>query len=161
MGDSASGKSQRRVFLVVVDDSPELNVALRFASRRARATAGRVALLYVIEPAKAEWLGVGEIMREERRAEAETRLQELAADVRALAGDPPVLHLREGELAGELLRLLDEDPGISVLVLAADTGPKGPGPLVAALSGRLIGKLHVPLTIVPGSLTPAEIDAIT
>ena len=33
--------------------------------------------------------------------------------------------------------------------------------VVAALSGRLIGKLHVPLTIVPGSLTPAEIDAIT
>ena len=73
----------------------------------------------------------------------------------------PVLHVREGEPAAELLRLLDEEPSISVVVLGADPGPKGPGPLVTALSGRLIGKLRVPLTIVPGSLSHAAIDAIT
>jgi hypothetical protein len=48
-----------------------------------------------------------------------------------------------------------------VLVLGADPGPKGPGPLVTALSGRLIGKLRVPVTIVPGSLSYAAIDSIT
>jgi nucleotide-binding universal stress UspA family protein len=72
-----------------------------------------------------------------------------------------MLHVREGKPATELLRLLDEEPGISVLVLAADPGPKGPGPLVTALSERLIGKLRVPVTIVPGSLSFAAIDAIT
>ena len=148
MSGEAGGPHQR-VFLVVVDSSPEMKVALRFACRRARATGGRLAMLYVTEPASAEWLGVGEIMREERRAEAETRLQELAVDV------------REGDPADELLRLLGEEPTISVLVLGADPGPKGPGPLIAALSGRLIGKLHVPMTIVPGSMTSAEIDAVT
>ena len=35
------------------------------------------------------------------------------------------------------------------------------GPLVTALSGRLIGRLRVPVTIVPGSLSYAAIDAIT
>jgi nucleotide-binding universal stress UspA family protein len=160
MSGEADGHHQR-VFLVVVDSSPEMKVALRFACRRARATGGRLAMLYVTEPASAEWLGVGEIMREERRAEAETRLQELAVDVREMSGDVPVLYVREGDPADELLRLLGEEPTISVLVLGADPGPKGPGPLIAALSGRLIGKLHVPMTIVPGSMTSAEIDAVT
>lgn len=160
MSGEAGGPHQR-VFLVVVDSSPEMKVALRFACRRARATGGRLAMLYVTEPATAEWLGVGEIMREERRAEAETRLQELAVDVREMSGDVPVLYVREGDPADELLRLLGEEPTISVLVLGADPGPKGPGPLIAALSGRLIGKLHVPMTIVPGSMTSAEIDAVT
>ncbi|MCH8808530.1 MAG: universal stress protein, partial [Proteobacteria bacterium] len=40
-----------RVFLVVVDETEEMKVALRFACLRARRTGGRVALLYVIEPA--------------------------------------------------------------------------------------------------------------
>lgn len=161
MTDQTGGEHHHRVFLVVVDQTPELKVALRFASRRAHATGGRVAMLYVTEPVSSEWLGVGEIMREERRTEAETRLQELAADVREMSGDMPMLHVREGTPATELLRLLDEEPGISVLVLAADPGPNGPGPLVTALSGRLIGKLRVPVTIVPGSLSFAAIDAIT
>jgi nucleotide-binding universal stress UspA family protein len=154
-------KEAQRVFLVVVDQSPELKQALRFASRRASKTQGRVAMLYVVEPASAEWLSVGDLMREERRAEAEMRLQELAATVKEISGDMPIVYVREGEAREELLKLLDEEPTISVLVLGADPGPKGPGPLITALTGKQIGKLRVPLTIVPGSMTIRAIDAVT
>lgn len=154
-------KQAHRVFLVVVDQSDELKVALRFASRRARATGGRVAMLYVTEPAEAEWLGVGDIMREERRAEAEQRLQELSTLVQDLSGEMPVLYVREGTVREELLRLVDEEPSISILVLGADVGAGGPGPLVTALTGKFAGKLHIPLTVVPGSLNDEEVDAIT
>ncbi|HEX2113414.1 MAG TPA: universal stress protein [Alphaproteobacteria bacterium] len=154
-------KQAHRVFLVVVDQSAELKLALRFAARRARATGGRVAMLYVTEPAEAEWLGVGDIMREERRAEAEQRLQELSTQVQNLSGEMPILYVREGNVREELLKLIDEEPSISILVLAADAGAGGPGPLVTALTGKFAGKLHIPLTIVPGSLTEEEVDAIT
>lgn len=154
-------KQAHRVFLVVVDQSAELQLALRFAARRARATGGRVAMLYVTEPAEAEWLGVGDIMREERRTEAEQRLQELSTQVQTLSGEMPVLYVREGTVREELLKLIDEEPSISILVLGADVGASGPGPLVTALAGKFAGKLHIPLTIVPGSLSEAEVDAIT
>jgi nucleotide-binding universal stress UspA family protein len=154
-------KQAHRVFLVVADQSAELKLALRFASRRARATGGRVAMLYVTEPAEAEWLGVGDIMREERRAEAEQRLQELSTLVQTLSGEMPILYVREGTVREELLKLIDEEPSISILVLGADVGTGGPGPLVTALTGKVANKLHIPLTIVPGSLTEAEVDAIT
>lgn len=154
-------KQAQRVFLLVVDETAELRVALRFACLRAKATGGRVAMLYVTEPADSEWLGVSKIMREERRTEAEHRLQELSARVQELSGEMPILYVREGSVRDELLKLLDEEPSVSILVLGADTGPRGPGPLVSALAGKYAGRLRVPLTIVPGSLSDEDVDVIT
>lgn len=151
-----------RVFLVVVDDSPEMQAALRFACRRAQHSGGRVALLRVIEPTEYEhFASIGNLMRAEAREAAEELLNRLAADVNQMSGQLPVLFVREGNPRDELIRLISEEPSISVLVLAADTGPGGPGPLVTALTGKYIGKLRVPLTLVPGSLTPEQIDDIT
>ena len=42
------GTANPRVFLVVVDESKELQAALHYAARRAAHTGGRIALLYVI-----------------------------------------------------------------------------------------------------------------
>ncbi|EPY02283.1 universal stress protein [Magnetospirillum fulvum] len=154
--------SNCRVFLVVVDDTPEQVAALRYASRRARSTGGRVALLRVIEPAEfQQFAAIGALMRDEARAGAETLLTRLAAEIEALSGDIPALYVREGTPRDEVIRLIADEPSISQLVLAADPGPGGPGPLVTALTGRYVGRLRVPVTIVPGSLTDPQIDQIT
>lgn len=157
----ATAKSSGRVFLVVVDESPELKVALRYACIRARKTAGRVALLYVIEPADfQQWMGVNELMREEAREEAEQTLQKMAADVQKLSGAMPVLYVREGDRRDELLALIAEEPMISILVLGAATGPRGPGPLVSALTTKFVGKLRIPITVVPGNLSADDVDNV-
>jgi nucleotide-binding universal stress UspA family protein len=150
-----------RVFLVVVDESAEMKLALYFACRRARQTGGRVALLHVLEPSEFQhWMSVGELMREEAREEAEQKLQQLASQVYDMAGTMPILYLREGARRDELLKLIGEEPRISILVLGASTGSGGPGPLVSALTGKMLGRLRVPLTLVPDSLTEEEIDQI-
>src|SRR5579863_8271971 len=157
MGDSTP-QQQHRIFLVVVDDSEEMGVALRYAALRAR----RTALLYVIEPSDLQqWMAVESLMREEHRQEAEQLLQKLSQQVAELAGSPPIVHIREGRRRDELLALLDEDPSISVLVLASSPRPEGPGPLITALTGKFSDKLRVPVTIVPGSLTDEQIDHVT
>jgi nucleotide-binding universal stress UspA family protein len=150
-----------RVFLVVVDNSPERGVALRYACLRAKKGGGRVALLRVIEPAgQVEWAGVGAMLQEERREEAESLLSGLAAEVNEITGGMPILLVREGEPRDELLALLEEDPRISILVLASSTASGGPGPLISALtSGRY--RVTVPLTIVPGGLDDQELDRVT
>lgn len=151
-----------RVFLVVVDDSPERAVALRYACLRAAKSGGRVALLRVVEPVEqSEWAGIGAMMQAERRDEAETLLSGLASQVTDITGGLPILLLREGDAAEELLALLDEDPRISILVLATAPGSKGPGPLISALTGRLAHRLTVPMTVVPGGMSDAELERVT
>lgn len=151
-----------RVFLIVVDNTPELRVALRYACRRAKRTGGRVALLCVMEPPEPQhWAAIGDLMREEARQQAEQVAAGLAEQVVAMTGLPPILHFREGGRRDQLLKLLAEEPSISILVLAAGTGSDGPGPLVSTMVSKYSATLKVPMTIVPGSLTDAQVDAIT
>lgn len=160
MSDSSAVQEQR-VFLVVVDDSAEMEIALRFAARRAQHTGGRVAMLHVIEPTDFQhWMTVGNLMREEARSEAEQLLQKLAARINELTGQMPILYVREGTRRDELLKLIEEEPSIQILVLAANVDQGGPGPLVAALTGRFLNRLRIPLTIVPGNLSDEDIDSI-
>ncbi|MFQ3622390.1 MAG: universal stress protein [Acetobacteraceae bacterium] len=151
-----------RTFLVVVDDSPERAVALRYAALRAARGGGHVALLRVIEPpGQTEWAGVAEMMREERRAQAEQLLQGLAAEVNRFTGTVPMLYVREGDPREELLGLLAEEPAISVLVLASSTSSEGPGPLITALTGRYNRQVRTPLVIVPGALSEDDLEKVT
>lgn len=159
---TAQNDAQPRIFLVVVDETEEMGVALRYAARRAQHTGGRVALLHTVDQGDFQhWAALEELMRQERRDEAEQTLHRLGQQVQTLAGSPAVLFLREGDSLEELLSLIAQEPSISILVLAAGTGSGGPGPLVSALVGRLSGGLRIPVTVVPGGLTEAEIDAIT
>jgi nucleotide-binding universal stress UspA family protein len=151
-----------RVFLVVVDKSPEMRTALRYACRRAKRTGGRVALLYVMpSPEGQQWGAVVDLMREEARLEAEQAVGRYAEIAATLTGQPPSIYIREGGSRDELIRLLNEDRSISVLVLGSASNNEGPGPLVAALTGKSASQLRIPLTIVPGRLSDAEIDAIS
>lgn len=151
-----------RVFLVVVDDSEEMNVALHFACQRAKHTGGRVALFRSIEPIEFQhWMGVGAIMREEAREEAEELMDRMSQRVVEMSDKIPVVYLREGPIREELMKLIEEEPSISILVLAAAAKSENPGPLVSYLSSKGASRLRIPITIVPGSLTTEQIDAIT
>lgn len=159
MTDAPSPAStyRERIFLVVVDESEEMRVALRYAALRAFHTGGKVALLSVVEPPGVQISkAVEDRMAEERREEVEQLLSKLTADVKDTCGNTPIIYIREGRPRDELFALLDEEPSISVLVLAAGAGQEGPGPLITALIGRS-GQLRVPITIVPGTLTNEQI----
>ncbi len=150
-----------RTFLCIVDESEELHQALRYACRRARQTGGRVALLYVLEPAEFQhWMAVGNLMEEERREQAEEMLQVVSSVVQKLSGSIPVIYIREGKLTEQLEELLESEGELSVLVLGAATGSEGPGRLISYALKR-ISKLAIPITLVPGGLSDKEIDAIS
>lgn len=149
------------VFLVVVDDSEEMHQALQFACGRAKNVGGRVALLYCIAPAEFEyWAGVGELMRQEAREEAEAKMAIHADYARELTGSTPMLHVREGDIRDELLTLINEHAEISLLVLGADTTSETAGPLVTFLTTRGASQCRVPITVVPGNLTDEQLDAL-
>ncbi|MEM9761175.1 MAG: universal stress protein [Pseudomonadota bacterium] len=150
-----------RKFMVVVDETPECQQAMRFAARRAKNTGGRVLMLYVIKPDEFQhWMGVAEVMRAEARTAAEERLQELAEEMSQLSGMTPEFAIREGKAMDEVLSAIDEDPEVGVLVLGAGEDD-GPGPLVSQLVAKQGHRMRVPITVVPGSLSLSRIDEIS
>jgi nucleotide-binding universal stress UspA family protein len=157
-----SQEKQARIFLVVVDETEEMTVALHYAALRARNSGGRVALLHVIPPGELQqWGAIEELMKQEQREEAEQLLQRLAKEVVDISGTMPTLYIREGQASDQLMKLIQEEPSISILVLAAGTGRGGPGPLINYVVGQMAGSLRIPVTVVPGSLSDMQLDAIT
>jgi len=158
---SGTAPGRPRKFVVAVDRTPECRVAVRFAARRAQHTGGRVTLVCISEPEEfQQWRGVAEIMKDEARAEAEHLIHEAAKAVNELSGILPELVILEGSPAECLTEFVNSDADISILVLAASTAREGPGPLVAAFAGRA-GANPVPVTIVPGSFSDAQVDALS
>ena len=116
--------------LVVIDDTEECDRAVYFASRRAARIGGNVVMLRVIEmhDQSQQWLGVADIMRAEAHEEADAQLSKYAARANGIAGITPERVVREGDKAEEILKLIDEDEDIFILVLAAGTGAGGTRP---------------------------------
>jgi nucleotide-binding universal stress UspA family protein len=155
-------ESESPQFLVVVDDTLECRKALRFAWRRAQRTGAGVTLLRVIDPVDFQhWLAVEERMREEAHEEAEALLKKLAVEVQQQSEILPELVVREGPIRDVLIKLIDEDHAIRILVLGAGSGADGPGPLVSQMAGKMSGAMRVPITVVPGSLSDDQLDLLT
>jgi len=150
-----------RVYLVVIDDSPESGIALRFAARRAARTGGAVEVLAVVPPQEfIAFGGVQATIEEEARLHAEGLVARAAGTLLEEAGLRPSLTVRHGDAVKAVREAIDADPNIAALVLGAAAGGP-PGPLVAHFAGTDAGTLPVPVMLIPGSLDAEGIDRLS
>ena len=153
-----------RKLLVVVDETPEVESALMFAVHRIRRTSGKLLLLFVIEPQEFQhWIGVREAQRQEavNKAAAIFRLFRRKLAQAGFDQIPIEEVIREGEKPQQIVKLIQEDDDIGILILGASTDARGPGPLVSSLAtGRYAGTFPIPIVIVPGALSPEDIAAM-
>lgn len=151
-----------RTFLIILDDLPEMLNAMRYAAIRAAKTGGAVQMLAIISSEEFQhFMGVADVMRAEAHEKIEAHFQVFKDRMEKREGITPTLAIREGDKVDAVLAHLKENPEVGVLVLGAGTGKGGPGPVVTALTGRRMSELHVPITIVPGSMTKEEIIAVS
>jgi hypothetical protein len=147
--------------MAVIDDTPECSRAVHYAGMRAKNSNGGMVLLYVIADGDfQQWLGVEGIMRAEAREEAEATLAKIAQTVRETIGIEPEMVIREGSATEQIYSLIEEDRDIAILVLAAGSAKDGPGPLVSSIAGKTAA-FPIPVTVIPDTLTDAEIDALS
>ncbi len=154
---------RNRKFLVIVDESPEGETALYYAARRAQRTGGMLTLLYIIPPPEmTHWLGVEEAFREEQTNKARAVFRLLTRKLKNWGFETIRIEetIKEGQKAEEIMKLIDEDSDIGILVLGASTDPSGPGILVSTLAGAKAGSFSIPITIVPGTLTLDEVAGL-
>ncbi len=149
----------KRKYLVVIDDTEECDRAVYWASKRAGRTKSAIVMLRVIEPGdrNQQWLGVADLMKAEAQEAAKKALNKYAARIKQIAKITPEHVIREGGTAEEIIKLIDEDVDIGILVLAAGSGEEGPGPLVAGLA-KTAATFPIPVAIVPGQLGDEDLD---
>ena len=153
---------EERYILVIADGTKEMEVALQYACARSKKTNRKIIIATFIEPLDVlTTKGVTEIMQNEAREEAELKLQQASTIVKESTGIMPVLHVREGEIIPELIKLIEEEENINVLVLAANIDDKGPGPIITSLVSKEYSNLRIPVMIVPGNFTKDHISLIT
>ncbi|MBP7240547.1 universal stress protein [Amaricoccus sp.] len=151
-----------RKFLIILDDTPEMLNAMRYAAIRASKTGGGVEMLAIVDPEEFQhFLGVADVMRAEAREKIEAHFQIFKDRMEKREGVTPTLAVREGDRVDVIIQHVKSDPEIGVLVLGAGVDKAGPGPVVSALTGRRMAELGVPITIVPGSMTKEQIAATT
>lgn len=156
MGDSA-----KRIYLVVVDDSAESRVALRFAARRAAKTGGSVEVLGIAEPQDfVQFGGVQAAIEEEQRLRIEGVVSAAIGEILDESGVEAKIIIRQGESARTVRDFIGEREEVCALVLGA--APSGsPGPLVADLTGTDAGMLPCPVMIIPGSLGDERLEQLS
>jgi hypothetical protein len=150
------------VYLVVADETPEFAIALRYAARMAQSNRGHVGIIQIMNIDDFQhWGSVEEMMRKEMRDQGEKFIWTFAKTVNELNGMTPVLYIAEGNRNDALVDVINEDTTIRLLVLGGGTGGSGPGALVQHFTGKGLGRLRVPVMVVPGNLTVETVDAIT
>ena len=150
-----------RTYLVVIDDSAEARVALRFAARRASKTKGAVEVLAVVQPQDfVQWGGVQAAIEEEQRLRIEASVTAAVGELMQTAGIKPTIVIQEGDPVTVVRAYVGTREDIAALELGA--APSGsPGPIVADFTGNDAGKLHCPLMIIPGALSDEAIDLLS
>jgi hypothetical protein len=123
---------------------------------------GGVVMLRIIEieDQNQQWLGVADIMRAEAHEEANAALDRASGRANGIAAITPERVIREGDSTEQLLGVIDQDVDISMLVLAANPGPEGPGPIITTMASA-VGSFPIPVTIVSGDLSDEAIDGLS
>ncbi len=150
-----------RTYLVVIDETEEARLALRFASQRASKTGGQVLILALVPQQDfLAWGGVQATMEDEARARAEALLASAAGEIFAASGVRPAIMVKSGDASRVIREVIDDHGEVAALVLA--TAASGsPGPLVKHFTGNNSGNLPCPVMVIPGSLSQDGIDRLS
>ena len=163
MGDDfpKMGDDPKRIYLVVVDDSAEARVALRFAARRAAKTNGRVEVLGLVEPQDfVQFGGVQAAIEEEQRLRIQGVVSSAIGEILDESGVEANIIIQHGEPVKAVRGYIGEREEITALVLGA--APSGdPGLLVANFCGNDAGKLPCPVMLIPGSLSDERLEQLS
>ena len=140
-----------RTYLVVIDETDEASVALRFASRRAMKTNSALHILALVESEGfVAWGGVQATLEEEAKNRAEALVSGAAGTLFDETGIRPSITVKQGKGPKVVREMMGEVDGLAAL-----------GPLVSHFANTEAGTLPCPVMVVPGSLTKEEIDRLS
>ena len=157
MGDD----EPKRTYLVVIYESAEAAVALRFAARRAAKTNGRIEVLGIVEPQDfVQFGGVQAAIEEEQRLRIEGVVSASVGEILDESGVEAKIIVQQGEPVKTVRDFIGEREEVAALVLGA-AASGNPGVLVSNFCGNDAGKLPCPVMLIPGSLSDERLEQLS
>ena len=130
---------------MVVDDSAEARVALRFAARRAAKTDGRIEVLGIVEAQDfVQFGGVQAAIEEEQRLRIEGVVSAAVGEILDESGIEATIIIRQGEPVEGRSRICRRAARKSRHWCSARRRAATPGPLVANFTGTDAGQTALP-----------------
>lgn len=150
-----------RTYLVVLDETAEAEIALRFATRRAAKTGGTVQILVIVPPQEfVAWGAVQATIESEMMENANSLVDRALAALGDALEHRPAFTVRRGDAVTLIRETLSENSDIGALVLGA-AAVGSPGPLVSHFAGSDAGRMPCPVMVIPGSLKSEALDRLS
>jgi nucleotide-binding universal stress UspA family protein len=154
MSDSVSAST--RTIIAAIDGSINSYLAAGYAALLANQLNTHLGLVHVLDmPAFSFWSGVEERLKTDIRAEAERKLTDITNRIREQCDVTPEFYLLEGAAENEILKIVTDDPGITMVVIGRcgiaheKRSHLGLGRASGSLPIRLAERLPIPVVTVP------------
>lgn len=148
-------------YLVCVNDDHYSEVALHFTCNLAKKNNGSIILLHVIEPSDFQSLGaIADKMRQEKYADSQKLLNELAGKANKWSGIIPMVEVREGLIEDEIIATVEKDPSIKMLITGTSQEGSKKSKIIPVLVSAIGSKLPIPMLIVPGNITNEQMEEV-
>ena len=159
---AAWGTTAKRTYLVVIDDSAEARVALRFAARRAAKTNGRIEVLGIVEPQDfVQFGGVQAAIEEEQRLRIEGVVSSAVGEILDESGVEANIIVRQGEPVKAVREYIGEREEVARAGARRGAERTTRDRWSTNFTGTDAGRLPCPVMIIPGSLSDERLEQLS
>lgn len=138
--------------LVCIDTTNASVVTLHYACLKAKKLGFAVQILSVMESSHKNLLFGSHIIGQEKRKILEEYLQKLIIDVQKEVDIIPVVSIREGDIASEILKEIKSMPSCMMLFFSKSHNSKSDNTVLPKIAQKIGTKIRIPIVIVPENL---------
>ena len=147
--------------LICINNPEPAENSIAYACLMAKKFGNTIELLTIIDNSSNEYqsfFSVGKKISNDRRKDVETWLTKLCDDIYEEYQLRSVVNIKEGIALDEIENTVRDDQNIKMLILPYSQESSSNGKFIPLLTDKLLEKLHIPVLIIPSSLTKTQIS---
>ena len=152
--------NSKPVIIVSVDTNNPSQASLRYACYKARITGFKLKILSVMEDSHKNLLFGAKIIGNEKRQEAEKNIRKLVNTVCKEYNIEPIVVLREGGIAAEIIREIKHTQNCDMIILSKSNNSQSDNTVLPKIMQKIGNKINVPLLLVPQDLPQEYLDRL-
>ncbi|HLD76792.1 MAG TPA: universal stress protein [Rickettsiales bacterium] len=145
-------RNQIPTILVCIDTTNASVITLRYACWKAKKLGFAVQILSVLEGSHKNLLFGAHIIGREKRQQLEKYMQKLISDVHKETHVMPIVSIREGDIANEIIREVKTIPNCIMVVFGKSRNSKSDNTVLPKMAQKIGTKIRIPILIVPENL---------